>query len=108
MKNLFSLSGTAVWSLCAVFCATVLGTPEAAAKPEKDKKTTSTYGCARFDVDSNGVLDEKEKAALLEAFAGGDTALKALDVNNDGKLDESELAAIKLDSPKKKGKKKAS
>jgi hypothetical protein len=53
-------------------------------------------------------LDEKEKAALLEAFAGGDTALKALDVNNDGKLDESELAAIKLDSPKKKGKKKAS
>ena len=76
------------------------------AKPAKDQKTTSTYGCARFDVNGNGVLEAEEKEALIRAFESGDTALKVLDVNNDGKLEESELAAIKLAAPQKGGKKK--
>lgn len=77
----------------------------AEAKPAKATGTKATYGCSRFDLDENGILDEKEKAALREAFESGDTALKLLDTNNNGKLDESEIAAIKLDSKKKKGKK---
>jgi hypothetical protein len=76
------------------------------AKPSKDGKSKSTYGCARFDVDQNGVLDEKEKAALLAAFNSGDVVLKTLDTNNNGKLDEAEIAAIRLDSPKKDNEKK--
>jgi hypothetical protein len=76
------------------------------AKPPKNQKTTATYGCARFDVNENGVLEADEKEALIRAFQSGDTALKPLDVNNDGKLDEAELAAIKLPTPQKGGKKK--
>jgi hypothetical protein len=75
------------------------------AKPKREEGSTGTYGCARFDVNQNGILDEDEKAALLKAFEGGDPALKLLDTNNNGKLDESELGAIKLPAPKK-GKKK--
>ncbi len=86
--------------------ALVASGPVSLAKGKKDKTSTGTFGCAKFDVNENGVLDPEEKKALLEAFAQGDTALKALDVNNDGRLDDSEIAAIKLPAPEKKKKKK--
>jgi hypothetical protein len=80
----------------------------AEAKPAKNATSKATYGCSRFDVDENGVLDEKEKTALREAFESGDTAIKLLDTNNNGKLEEPEIAAVKLDHKKKtKRKKKA-
>ena len=94
-----------VWS---VSCVAAFAPSLAQAKPPKDAKSKSTYGCARFDVDQNGVLSAAEKAELIKAFEAGDTALKLLDTNNDGKLDEAELSAIKLDAPEKKGKKKRS
>lgn len=78
----------------------------AEAKGKKDQKSSGTYGCAKFDLNENGILDPEERDALLQAFAHGDTALKALDVNNDSRLDESELAKIVLPSPAKKNKKK--
>jgi hypothetical protein len=77
------------------------------AKGKKDQTTTGTYGCAKFDVNENGILDPDEIEALRKAFAEGDTALKPLDVNNDGKLDDAEIAAIKLPQPAKKKKKNA-
>ena len=87
--------------------ATWLGMPQSAeAKPKREVKSTGTYGCARFDVNENGILEEDEKAALIKAFEAGDTALRLLDTNNDGKLGESELAAIKLSSSKKEKKRK--
>jgi hypothetical protein len=90
----------------AVFTAW-LGMPQSAeAKPKREVKSAGTYGCARFDVNENGILEEDEKAALIKAFEGGDTALRLLDINNDGKLGESELAAIKLSTPKKEKKRK--
>ena len=78
----------------------------AEAKGKKNPSSSGTYGCAKFDVNENGVLDPEEREALLKAFAEGDTALKALDVNNDGRLDDNELAAIKLPAPAKEKKKK--
>ena len=78
------------------------------AKGKKEERSSGTYGCAKFDLNQNGILDPEERKALLEAFAEGDTALKSLDVNNDGRLDENELANIKLPAPPKKKKKKQS
>jgi hypothetical protein len=77
------------------------------AKPAKDRPSGGTYGCARFDLNANGILDPSEKESLLKAFSEGDPALKLLDTNNDGKLDETELATIELPQPKKKKKKGA-
>ena len=71
-----------------------------------DPAATGTYGCAKFDVNQNGILDPDEIEALRKAFAEGDTALKPLDVNNDGKLDDAEIAAIKVPQPAKEKKKK--
>jgi hypothetical protein len=86
---------------------TVLFSSEAShAKGKKEERSSGTYGCAKFDFNQNGTLDPEERKALLEAFADGDTALKALDVNNDGRLDDSELAAVKLPAPEKEKKKK--
>ena len=73
----------------------------ALAKGKKDEGSTSTYGCAKFDTNQNGVLDPEEADALRKAFSEGDTALKPLDLPNDGKLDDSELARIKLPKPAK-------
>ncbi len=78
----------------------------AEAKGKKDQKSSGTYGCAKFDVNENGILDPAERDALLKAFALGETALKALDVNNDGRLDASELAKVELPAPAKENKKK--
>ena len=78
----------------------------ASAKGKKDTSFSGTYGCAKFDVNVNGVLDPDEVAALRKAFAEGDAALKPLDLNNDGKLDDAEIALIKLPKANKEKKKK--
>lgn len=83
-----------------------LSSISASAKKKEDSTTTATYGCARFDVNENGVLDPTEIEALRKAFSEGDTALKPLDINNDGKLDDSEVALIKLPKQGKDKKKK--
>lgn len=87
-------------------CALLFSTNNGLAKGEKFKSSAGTYGCTKFDVNKNGILDPEERNALLRGFAEGDTALKTLDVNNDGKLDDNELAAIKLPAPAKQKKKK--
>jgi hypothetical protein len=87
--------------------AFLLFSTSAHAKGKKDDRTSGTYGCAKFDVNEDGVLDATEIEALRKAFAEGDSALKPLDANNDGKLDDAEIAAIKLPQPEKKKKKKA-
>ena len=86
--------------------AVLLSSQTTHAKGKKVERSSGTYGCAKFDVNENGILEPDERKALVEAFAGGDTALKALDVNNDSRLDDNELAAIKLPAPAAKKKKK--
>lgn len=82
--------------------------PDAAhAKGKKVQRSSGTYGCARFDINENGVFEPEELEAIRKAFNEGDTALKPIDLNNDGKLDDSELALVQAPkSPKKKAKKK--
>jgi hypothetical protein len=87
--------------------AVLLSSQTTFAKGKKAERSSGTYGCAKFDLNENGTLEPEERKSLLEAFSGGDTALKALDVNNDGRLDDRELEAIKLPTPAKKKKKKA-
>ncbi len=97
VRLLFSLS-------LATLC---LSSISSHAKGKKDDRTAgTTYGCAKFDANENGVLDPDEITELRKAFEAGDTALKPLDVNNDGKLDDSEIAAIKLPQPAREKKKK--
>jgi len=89
-----------------LLAASLLFSTSAQAKGKKDNRTSGTYGCAKFDVNENGILDPPEIEALRKAFAEGDSALKPLDVNNDGKLSDAEIAAIKLPQPENKKKKK--
>jgi len=88
--------------------AVLLSGQASLAKGKKEERSSGTYGCAKFDVNQNGILDPEERKALLESFAQGDTALKALDVNNDGRLDDNELAGIKLPAPPKEKRTKKS
>ncbi len=37
----------------------------AEAKGKKDQKSSGTYGCAKFDLNENGILDPEERDALL-------------------------------------------
>lgn len=70
---------------------------------KKDKKNVDVF--AKYDKNSNGVLDDEEKAAVKKAF-DKDAALKVYDTNNDGKLDDAEVSAIKAAAKKKKKKDK--
>jgi hypothetical protein len=94
-----------------ILAAAILISPNAIhAKDKKKAPETSsgTYGCAKFDVNQNGIFEDTEKAEIKKAFDAGETALKALDTNNDGKLDDAELAVVKAPTPPVKGKKKKS
>jgi hypothetical protein len=94
-----------------ILAAAILISPNAIhAKDKKKAPDTSsgTYGCAKFDVNQNGLFEDTEKAEIKKAFDAGETALKALDTNNDGKLDDAELAVVKAPTPPVKGKKKKS
>ena len=79
---------------------------QAKEKKKAPETSSGTYGCAKFDVNGNGIFEDSEKAEIKKAFEAGETALKALDTNNDGKLDEAELAAAKAPTPPAKEKKK--
>ena len=92
--------------LLLLITAAGLSVQTASAKGKKDTSASGTYGCAKFDVNANGILDPDEVAALRKAFAEGDAALKPLDLNNDGKLDDAEIALIKLPKANKEKKKK--
>lgn len=64
---------------------------------------------AKYDKNSNGVIDGDEKEALRKDFEkdpNGD--LKQFDKNGDGKLDDDEISAIKPGSGNKKEKKEKS
>ena len=94
-----------------ILAAAILSSPNAVQAKEKKKApqtSSGTYGCAKFDVNQNGVFEDAEKAEIKKAFDAGETALKALDTNNDGKLDDAELAAVKAPTPPAKEKKKKS
>ena len=53
---------------------------------------------AKYDKNSNGVLDDTEKEAIRSAL-GRDLDLTRFDKNGDGKLDDAELAAIAKPAP---------
>ena len=94
-----------------ILAAAILSSPNAVQAKEKKKApqtSSGTYGCAKFDVNQNGVFEDAEKAEIKKAFEAGETALKALDTNNDGKLDDAELALAKAPTPPAKEKKKKS
>lgn len=92
-----------------ILLAAVIASPvcvEAKEKKKAPQTSSGTYGCAKFDVNQNGIFEDSEKAEIKKAFDAGETALKALDTNNDGKLDEAELAVVKAPAPPAKEKKK--
>lgn len=95
---------------CLIAAAILISPNALQAKDKKKAPETSsgTYGCAKFDVNQNGVFEDAEKAEIKKAFDAGETALKALDTNNDGKLDDAELAVVKAPTPPTKEKKKKS
>jgi hypothetical protein len=98
------------FSAC-ILATAILGLPNAVQAKEKKKApqtSSGTYGCAKFDVNQNGVFEDAEKAEIKKAFDAGETALKALDTNNDGQLDDAELAVAKAPTPPAKQKKKKS
>ncbi|MDB6140306.1 MAG: hypothetical protein JWO94_3378 [Verrucomicrobiaceae bacterium] len=72
---------------------------------------TASSVMAKYDKNSNGILDDTEKEAIRAALEK-DPDLKPFDKNGDGKLDDAELAAIAKpaattdEGPKKKKKKK--
>jgi hypothetical protein len=58
---------------------------------------------AKYDKNSNGVLDPDEKKAMQDDYAKDNNGeLKAFDKDGDGKLSDEELAAIKPGSGKAK------
>jgi len=67
------------------------------------KGEASARVLAHFDKDHNGVIDGAEVARVQAVYA----ALYALDTDHDGKLSETELAAAKIPTGRKGGKKKA-
>jgi hypothetical protein len=92
-----------------ILLAVVVASPVCVQAKEKKKApetSSGTYGCAKFDVNQNGVFEDSEKAEIKKAFDTGETALKALDTNNDGKLDDAELSVVKAPAPPAKEKKK--
>jgi hypothetical protein len=92
-----------------ILATAILSLPNSIQAKEKKKApqtSSGTYGCAKFDVNQNGVFEDAEKAEIKKAFDAGETALKALDTNNDGKLDDAELAVVKAPTPPTKEKKK--
>lgn len=84
----------------------------AQAEEGKEAKKVPSGALKKYDANQDGVLDEKEKAAM-EADKAKHKAeweakrLEKFDKNKDGKLDESELAAEKALKQEMAEKKKA-
>ncbi len=87
-----------ILSLSALALALVT-TSAFAAKGTKGNKANAQSArlLARFDTNSNGVIDADELPRLQAMYA----ALYALDTNHDGQISESEAAAAKI--PVRKG-----
>lgn len=97
-----------IFTLRGVLCALVATCAITVSKAEDTKEKKVPPGILKkYDLNNDGVLDEKEKAAWdadkaqkkAEAEA---KRLEKYDANKDGKLDESELAAEKADKAAKK------
>ncbi len=94
-----------------------LALPSLALAGKKNKNipgaaATPSSVMAKYDKNSNGILDDTEKEAIRSALER-DPDLKRFDKNSDGKLDDTELAAIAKpaaasteDAPRKKKKNK--
>ena len=94
-------------------CMLSLLVPATFAKGKKGAAPTTAPSdvYAKYDANSNGILDDTEKAAIRKDFAAdaNDPLLKPLDTNKDGKLSDEELSAVPatktVDAPAKKHKK---
>ena len=76
-------------------------------KPTAEQVTAAKSILAKYDANTNGVLDSEEIAALQKDFAAGTEAdAQAFDVNGDKTLDDTEIAAIQQALQAKSGKKK--
>ena len=111
MEKLIAMKKLCMLAL-AVGLLGLVATPAAFAKGKKDKtpQTVPSDVYAKYDKNSNGILDADEKAAIQKDFVATptDPLLKPFDTNNDGKLSDDEIAAISatkpVDTPKKKKK----
>ena len=105
---IFTLRG-ALCALVAVCAITVSKAEEN--KDAKEKKIPAGL-LKKYDLNNDGVLDEKEKAAFEADKAKKKSEMEAkhlekYDTNKDGKLDESERAAAKAAKEEAAEKKKA-
>lgn len=106
---------TRLWVALLGLAALTAPTAALAGKKNKnnaaDNVSPANKVMAKYDKNSNGVLDDTEKEAIRAALAK-DPDLKPFDKNADGKLDDAELAAIAKpaapadETPRKKKKKK--
>jgi len=95
-------------------CLGLLAPNLASAKGKKDKPTAEQITAAKailakYDANTNGMLDTDEVAKLKADYAAGNEPDAAVfDVNNDKTLDDTEIAAIeKAATAKSKHKKKS-
>lgn len=107
------MNNTAIATLRAALCAVIAVCAVAVSRAEdKPEKKIPAGVLKKYDTNQDGVLDEKEKAAMEADKAKKKAAeeakrLEKYDVNKDGKLDESELAAEKAAKKEAAEKKKA-
>jgi hypothetical protein len=98
MKKLYLLALTA--AVVGLVAAPDTFARDKTAGKKKDKvPTTQTVASdvyVRYDLNSNGILDDTEKATLIKDFTANssDMLLKPFDTNNDGKLSNDEIATI--------------
>ena len=78
-----------------------------AGKPTAEQVTAAKAILAKYDANTNGMLDADEIAKLKADFAAGKAADAAVfDINSDKALDDSEIATIQK-AAKSKHKKKS-
>lgn len=92
-------------AICAVGLLVTNAQAKGGKKGGAAPSTTPSEVYAKYDANSNSVLDDAEKETIRKVFA----LLKQYDTNNDAKLSDDEIAAIPatktVDAPaKKKGK----
>jgi hypothetical protein len=101
--------------IIAGVCCLALLTPNLAEAAGKKKKQQTDNGgaakqvMAKYDNNTNGILDASEIEALKKDFAAGNASMAAVfDTDKNGKLDDSEIAALQAatPAPAKEGKKK--
>ncbi len=100
--------------IIAGICCLGLLVPSIAEAKGKKKGASSNVDAAKqvlakYDTNSNGVLDADEIAALKKDFAAGNASSAAVfDTDANGKLDDNEIAALQTaaSTPAKGGKKK--